>query len=241
MKKQQRLVVLVLIGIMVLMAGLTLVAMFGSTIYMNGAAAYAREHVAQIPPATPIPGATPYPDPPLRIEALAHYWDANAVEVQISRYYTTARHDQAQYTVTRFYQAGLGGWQLIPPPASFWGTPTTTEGVRVIFTHPLRNQALVTDLVASIDPALAAACDQWQCPTDMQPVHITFTGDTDSPSDPATYPAPQYTGVPLNYNANLDFQSAWSATAIRLLAAQLNRPAADAEAEIQRQGLYTVP
>jgi hypothetical protein len=239
--KNQKVVLLVLLGIIVFMAALTVVAMFGSTIYMNNAAVYAKDHLDQVPPTTPIPGAVPYPDPPVRVDALAHYWDANAVEVQITRLYKTARHNEAQYTITRFYQAGLGGWQVVPAPASFWGTPTTTDGVRVTFSHPLRNQAIVTDLVASIDPALAAACDQWQCPTDMPPVHITLTGDTDSPTDPATYPAPQYTGVPLNYNANLDFQSAWEATAIRLLAAQLNRPPADAEAEIQRQGLYTAP
>jgi hypothetical protein len=239
--KNQKLVVLVLVGIIVIMAALTVVAMFGSTIYMNAAAGYAKDHLDQVPPADPLPGAVPFPDPPVRVEALAHYWDANAVEVQITRRYKTAKSDEDQFTVTRFYQAGVGSWSLVPPPVTFWGEPTTTDGVRVTFLHPLRNQKLVTDLIAVIDPVLASACDQWQCPVDMQPVQITFTGDTATPPDPATYPAPQYTGVPLNREANDDFQSFWSATAVRLMAAQLGKSPADAATEIQRQGLYESP
>lgn len=239
--KNQKIVVLVLIGIMVVMAGLTVVAMFGSTIYMNNAAAYAKEHLDQVPSATPLPGAVAFPDPPVRVEALAHYWDANAVEVQITRLYKTPYHDDAQFTITRFYQAGLGGWQLVDPPASFWGTPTDTAGVRVTFSHPLRNQALVTDLVAVIDPVLASACEQWQCPAELQPLHITLSGDSAAPTAPDTFAAPQYSGVPLNRNANLDFQSNWAATAVRLFAQQLGKTPAEAEAEIQRQNLYTVP
>jgi hypothetical protein len=239
--KNQKVVVLVLLGIIIVMAGLTVVAMFGSTIYMNSAAAYAKDHLEQVPPTDPMPGAVPNPGPPLRVEALAHYWDANAVEVQITRLYKTARHTETQFTVTDFYQADLGGWHLVPPPASFWGTPTTTAGVRVTFEHPLRNQKLVTDLVASIDPALAAACEQWQCPTDLTPLTLTLTADTATPTAPLTFAAPQYTGVPFNLDANADYQSAWAANAVRLLAAQLGKTPAQAEAEVQRQALYEAP
>ncbi len=237
----RKLILWILIGIIILMAGITATVMLSSTLYMNSAADYARAHLSDLPAPQPLPGATPYPDPPVRIEAIARYGDANAVEVQVIRRYQTARHADTQFTLTYFYQNVSGGWQLASFPASFWGGPATTTGTYVTFTHPQRDQTLVTDLVTTIDAALTSACGQWQCPADTQPLHFTLAATAASPSQPLTVPAPQFTGVPLNYDANTDYQSAWAAHAVQLWAAQLGKIPADATAEIQRQNLYRVP
>ena len=197
-----------LIGLIAAVAGVSAGVMLSATSYMNGAAAYARAHLADLPLPGPLPGAVPYVEPPVRVEALARYWDANAVEVQITRRYKTIRHLETLFTVTYFYQSAPDGWRLVPPPASFWGEEQITQGLRVIIAHPQRMQKIVNDLVAAIDPALAAACDQWRCPAGQPSLHLKFASDPTRSAEPATFMVPEFTGVPLTQAASDDYRSA---------------------------------
>lgn len=237
----RRLSLVALIGLIVAIAGVSAGVMLSATAYMNGAAAYARAHLAELPLPGPLPGAVPYVEPPVRVEALARYWEANAVEVQITRRYKTLRHLEALFTVTYFYQPAPDGWRLVPPPASFWGEDRTTQGQRVVIAHPQRMQKIVDDLVAAIDAALAAACDQWRCPAGQLSLHLRFASDATRSAEPATFIVPEFTGVPLTHEASDDYRSSLAADAVRLAAAQLGKSPADAEAEVRRQKLYDAP
>jgi hypothetical protein len=227
-----------LLGLIVLIAGVSATIMISAKSAMNSAADYAAAHVSQLPIPIPLPGATPYAEPPVRVEAVARYGDT--LEIQITRRYQTARNADAQFITTYFYQSVSGSWQLASAPANFWGDLKTTPGTRVLLRHPQRNQKLMDNLIKVIDPALAAACDQWHCPTDLAPLTLTFSTDPALVPDLSTYLVPQFTGLPLTLNANDDYLTAIAADSIRLLAQHLNLAPQLAEIEIQRQNLYTV-
>jgi hypothetical protein len=237
----QKTTLFALVGLVCLMAGATAIVMLSSTSYMNRAADYARGHLADQSVPAPLSGASPSADPPVRVEALARYNETGAVEVQVTRLYATVLHPQAQFTVTYFYQPVADAWALVPPPASFWGDPKVTRGVRITINHAFRMQRIATDLVASIDAALTAACQQWQCPAGGPQVQLTFITVPGQTGGAGMYPAPEFTGVPLSHDANSDFQSAYAAEAVRLAGAQLGQAPAAIQAEIQRQKLYAAP
>lgn len=236
----RKITLIALIGLVVVMAGATATVMLSSTAYMNGAADYARGHIGDLSVPAPLPGATAASAPPVRVEALARYNETGAVEVQVTRLYSTILHPQTQFTVTYFFQPAGGSWALVLPPESFWGADTITRGDRVVIHHPFRMQRIATDLITSIDAALTAACEQWQCPTGQPQVELTFAARPDV-SGPGQFPAPEFTGVPLSHEANADFQSAYAAEALRLAGAQLNQTPAAIQAEIERQTLYNAP
>jgi len=196
-----------------------------------------------------VPGAKVYPEPPVRVEAVARLGET--VEVQITRRYQTARNPEAEFTTTYFYAPTGNSWQLASAPANFWGDPRTTTGTRVVIQHTQRNQKIIDSLIATIDPALTAACDQWHCPTDLAPVTLTFSttpipqpdllvsGDPIPIFDLSTYLVPQYTGIPLTLSANTDYLTYIAANSVRLLAQQLKLAPQLAEDEVHRQNLYS--
>lgn len=226
-----------LLGLIIVIAGVSATVMISATTFMNSAADYAAAHLDQLTLPDPLPGATAYPEPPVRVEAVARL--GQTVEVQITRRYQTARNSDAQFITTYFYQSVSGSWQLTSAPDNFWGDLKTTSGIRVLIQHPQRNQKLMDNLIKVIDPALTAACDQWRCPADLVPVTLTFSTDPTLVPDLSTYLVPQFTGIPLTLNANTDYLTAIAANAVRLLAQQLKLAPQLAEAEIQRQNLYS--
>jgi hypothetical protein len=233
---KSKLVLFTLIGLVILIAGISVTVMISSTSFMNGAAEYATAHLDQLAVPEPLPAALVYPEPPVRVEAVARMGDL--VEVQITRRYQTARSPDAEFTATYFYQTIGDTWQLVAPPGNYWGDPKTTRGTRVVIQHTQRNQKLIDNLVKVVDPALESACDQWRCPTDLKPITLTFSTDPSLTADLATYPMPQLTGVPFTLSANADYLTNIAANAVRLLAQELHLAPELAEAEIKRQDLY---
>ena len=234
----RKLTLLSLLGLIVLIGGVSATIMISAKSAMNSAADYAAAHLDQLTLPDPLPGATAYPEPPVRVEAVARL--GQTVEIQITRRYQTARNSDAQFITTYFYQSVSGSWQLAPAPDNFWGNLKTTSGIRVLIQHPQRNQKLMDNLIKVIDPALAAACDPWRCPTDLAPLTLTFSTNPTLTPDLSTYLVPQYTGIPYTLSANTDYLTAIAANAVRLLAQQLKLAPQLAEAEIKRQNLYTV-
>lgn len=229
-----RALLIVLIGVFLLIAGVTATRMINATDYMNRAANYATDHLGELSIPRPLPDSTPLTETQAGVQAVAHYGDA--VEVQIARRYRTTRHPDVSFAVTYFYQPIPSGWQLVPAPASFWGESQTTKGISVVIIHPQRDQKLVDNLITAIDPVIQAACLQWECPASILPLTLRFT--IEASADPFTYVNPRLTGVPMTREANDDYLSYMAADTLRSLAGQLGKPAEAAYAEIQRQNLY---
>jgi hypothetical protein len=226
---------LVFTGAVIVIAGATAARIMTASGYMNAAADYALAHLGELPVPQPLPDSTLLLEPPATAQAVAHYGDA--VEVQITRYYRTARHPEAAFAVTYFYQPVAGGWQLIPAPASFWGEGRQTTGTYTILLHPQRDQKLVDNLVKSIDSAIQSACQHWECPASALPLTLRFTIDS-TVSDPATHLAPRLTGLPLTREANDDYLSYFASEALIDLALKIGKTYDDAYNEISRQNLY---
>lgn len=224
-----------LVGIIVLVAGVSAFVMISSTSYMNQAAAYAAAHQSELSIPDPLPNATPYAEPPVKVEAVARY--GQAVEVQITRRFETARHPEALFTVTYFFQPAAIGWQLVPFPASFWGEPRKTTGTYVTILHPQRDQKLIDNLIKVIDPAIESACDRWACPPAALPITMRFVTDS-AEGDPAAYLTPRLSGLPMSREANDDYLSHLTAQAIIDLALKVGKSYDEAYLEIQRQNLY---
>ncbi len=232
----RRLVILALIGIVLVISGLTAARMITVANTLTAAATYAAAHAGELSIPQPLPASKPYDEPPVKVEAVARYGEA--VEVQITRRYQTLRNPDTQFTATYFYQPANGGWQLAPAPESFWGEPqSTTTGVRLIVHYSQRDTKLVENLIKVADPALQAACEQWQCPPDATVV-MQFLPYANVEGDLA-FPSPRFTGLPSSFEANDDYLSGLTADAILALAKQLGHPPEAARDEIQRQNLYT--
>jgi len=234
---QRTRVFLVLIGIIVLVAGASAYTMIASASYMNSAADYAREHYAEFSVPEPLPGAIPFSEPPVRVEAVARYGDA--IEVQITRRYKTLRHSNAEFASTHFYSPSANGWQIVPAPESFWGEQhSITTGARINILHPQRDAKLVQALLKVVDPALEATCQHWQCPPQAK-VILQFLPVSDAMGD-LIHPSPRLTGVPVNREADEDFWSALTAEAILALASQVGQSPVAAYHEIMRIDLYVL-
>ncbi|MBI3242156.1 MAG: hypothetical protein HYZ49_07675 [Chloroflexi bacterium] len=234
---QRRLVLLALIGVVLIVVGVTAARMITVANTMNAAAAYAVAHSGELSVPQPLPASAAYDEPPVKVEAVARYGDANAVEVQITRRYQTARRPEAQFTVTYFYQPTTNGWQLVSMPDSFWGdSRSTTGGDRLIVHYMQRDSRLVENLVKAADPALEAACERWVCPPGAVVV-LQFLPQANVNGE-LVYPSPRFTGLPASLEANDDYLSHLTADAILALAKQLGQLPEAARAEIQRQNLY---
>jgi hypothetical protein len=224
-----------LLAIAVILGTVTAVAMVSATTYMNGAAAYARVHTADLTIPQPLPGSEPFNEPPTKVESVARYGDI--VEIQVTRRYRTAQSPEAFFTTTYFYAPSGDTWQVVPPPESFWGDIKTTKGTYTAITHPQRDQKLIDNLIIALDAALETACERWECPPATQPVLVRFVTDP-AATGPLTYLVPRITGIPMSRDANTDYISSIAAHAVIDLADQLGLPAADGLAEVQRQNLY---
>ena len=231
----RRLVVLALVGVVLIIVGLTAARMITVANTLNAAAAYAAAHAGELPIPQPLPASTAYAEPPIKVEAVARYGDA--VDVQMTRRYKTLRNPEAQFTVTYFYQPAGNGWQLVSMPDSFWGEPQSTiTGARLIIHHPQRDSKVAQNLLKVADPALQAACEQWACPPGIT-IALQFAPAQNVGGELA-FPSPRFTGVPSSLEANDDYLSSLTANAVLALAKQLGQPAAAAQAEIKRLNLY---
>lgn len=235
--KKSILVTLILAGIFLIIASIAAARMVAVANYMNSAAQYASAHLADSP--QPIVGAKVI-NPKLKVSSDAYYGDA--VEVQITRRYQSLQNLDQDFAVTYFYQPDGTGWKLIAPPQNFWGATQTTQGEAVTVIHPQRDAKLVSNLIKVIDPVIFNACAKWGCAADLKPVTITFVTDPTARRDPLTFLAPQFTGVPMNKQANNDYLSNIAAETLISLAQKIgfDSPYARAFAyrEIQKQNLY---
>jgi len=229
-----RAVLFTLIGLILLIAGAAAARMITAANYMTAAADHAMDHLDELPIPQPLPASTPLAVTP-DVIAVARYGEA--VEVQITRHYRTARRPEAAFAVTYFYQPTTAGWQLIPAPDTFWGEMQTTAGKHVSVIHPQRDQKLVDNLIKAVDPVIESACTRWECQIKSMPVTFRFVTESTG-AESHTYVVPRLTGVPMSREANDDYLAYLAAEAIRLLAGQLGKSADAARAEIQRQALY---
>jgi|GEM_PF-2152967 len=235
--KKSILVTLVLAGVVVVVASAAAARMVSVANYMNSAAQYASSQLLELP--QPVVGAKVI-YPKLKVSSDAYYGDA--VEVQITRRYQSLQNFDQDFAVTYFYQPDGAGWKRIAPPQNYWGATQTTQGDAVTIIHPQRDAKLVANLIKVIDSAIANACAKWNCAADLKPLTITFVTEPYGRRDLLTFPAPQFTGVPMNKQANDDYLSNLAAESLIYLAQKIgfDSPYARAFAyrEIQKQNLY---
>ncbi len=235
--KKSILVTLILAGIFVVIASIAAARMIAVANYMNSAAQYASAHLTDSP--QPVVGAKVI-NPKLKVSSDAYYGDA--VEVQITRRYQSLHNLDQDFAVTYFYQPDGVGWKRIAPPENYWGAIQNTQGDAVTVIHPQRDAKLVSNLIKVIDPVIFNACAKWDCAADLKPVTITFVTDPTARRDPLTFLAPQFSGVPMNKQANDDYLSNIAAESLITLAQKIgfDSPYARAFAyrEIQKQNLY---
>lgn len=234
--KKSILVTLILAGIVVI-ASVVAARMVAVATYMNSAAQYASSQLLEAP--QPIVGAKVI-NPKLKVSSDAYYGDA--VEVQITRRYQSLQNLDQDFAVTYFYQPDGAGWKRIAPPQNFWGATQTTQGETVTVIHPQRDAKLVSNLIKVIDSAITTACAKWNCAADLEPVTLTFVTEPNARRDLLIFPAPQFTGVPMNKQANDDYLSNLAAESLIYLAQKIgfDSPYARAFAyrQIQKQNLY---
>ncbi len=139
--------------------------------------------------------------------------DLNSAELLYARDYL-ALTDEGLETVTlqqtAVYRRGQNRWLLAPPLEAFWGEWQTEALDNLTFVYPLRDEAVVLELIPLLQKLLADSCDivtELDCATSIQ---VRFDTDPESlleTADPTNLyndnlrldlPTPTLVGLPIN-------------------------------------------
>lgn len=139
--------------------------------------------------------------------------DLSSAELSYARDYLALTNEGLEMVTlqqTAVYRRGENRWLLAPPLEDFWGEWQTEEVDNLTFIYPLRDEAVVQEMVPLLQILLADACDtvsELDCAVPMQ---IRFDTDPESlleSADPTNLyndnlrldlPTPTLVGLPIN-------------------------------------------